>query len=208
MEGFATALAEDYADRLDADGREYCQHIADAAQRMDALINDLLDFSRLGRTELRMQAVSLDQAVRESIGRLEAEIDERQASVVVDGSLPDVMAHYGTLVQISANLISNAVKFVAPDVRPEVKIWAEPHEGSVRLWVEDNGIGIDGENQQEIFDVFSRLHGIESYPGTGIGLAIVARAVDRLGGTVGIESQLDKGSRFWVELIAQDEGDR
>jgi PAS domain S-box-containing protein len=206
MEGFANALIDDYADRLDTDGREYCEHIADAAQRMDELINDLLAYSRLGRTELSMQAVSLDRAIRAAIGRLKPEIDEKQASVVVEGSLPDVMAHYSTLVQISANLISNAVKFVAPDVRPEVRIWAEPRDGSVRLWVEDNGIGLDDEHHDLIFQVFTRLHGIESYPGSGIGLAIVHRAVDRLGGRIGIESHLDEGSRFWVEFGSPERG--
>ncbi|MBL7043111.1 MAG: GAF domain-containing protein [Pirellulaceae bacterium] len=207
MEGFATALAEDCSDRLGADGREYCQHIADSAQRMDELINDLLAYSRLGRTELRMQPVGVERAVRQAIGQLESEIDERQAFVVVEGTLPDVMAHYSTIVQISANLISNAVKFVAPDVRPEVRIRAEPREGSVRLWVEDNGIGIDDEYHERVFRVFERLHGIESYPGTGIGLAIVSRAVNRLGGRCGVESRPGTGSRFWVEFNAEEEGD-
>jgi light-regulated signal transduction histidine kinase (bacteriophytochrome) len=207
MTGFANLLAEDYADCLDATGREYCQHIADSAARMDELINDLLDYSRLGRSELLMQAVSLESAIREAIGQLESEIKERQASVVVEGLLPDVMGHHKMLVQISANLIGNAVKFVAPDVRPKVRIWAERREPLIRLWVEDNGIGIDDECHEQIFRVFERLHGIESYPGTGIGLAIVGRVVSRLGGRYGVESQLGEGSRFWVEFRAAREDD-
>lgn len=200
MEGFANALLEDYAHRLDRDGRDYCQHIVDSASRMDVLINNLLAYSRLGRTELRMHTVSLERAVREAIGQLASEIDKTKAQVVVEGAFPNVTAHHSTLVQVLANLISNAVKFVAPNVRPEVGIRAEPRDGSVRLWIEDNGIGIDDEHKERIFRVFDRLHGIESYPGTGVGLAIVSRAVNRLDGRCGVESFPGKGSRFWVEF--------
>jgi len=206
MESFANALLEDYADRLDQDGHEYCRHIIDSASRMDVLINDLLAYSRLGRTELRMHAVSLERAVREAIRQLESDVEERRARVAVEGSFPHVTAHYSTLVQVLANLISNAIKFVAPSVRPAVRIRTESRDRSVRLWVEDNGIGIDDEYQERIFRVFDRLHGVESYPGTGIGLAIVSRAVNRLGGTYGVESSAGTGSRFWVEFRSA-EGD-
>lgn len=206
MEGFANALLEDYEDRLDQEGREYCQHIVHSAERMDVLINDLLSYSRLGRAELRMQSINLEHAVRDAIEQLESEITESKASVTVEGVFPNLTIHYSILVQVLANLISNSLKFVAPDVTPEVKIWAEPREDAVRLWVEDNGIGIDATYQERIFRVFDRLHGIETYPGTGIGLAIVARAVGRLGGKCGVESSSGLGSRFWVEFSAKEEG--
>jgi signal transduction histidine kinase len=111
-----------------------------------------------------------------------------------------VVAHPTTLAQAVANLLSNAVKFVAPGTRPRVRVWAEESEGWVRLWVEDNGIGIAPDDHERIFRVFERLHGVDVYPGTGIGLAIVRRGVERMGGRVGVESELGKGSRFWIEL--------
>jgi signal transduction histidine kinase len=104
------------------------------------------------------------------------------------------------LVQILANLLSNAVKFVAPGVQPQIKVWAQEQDNWVRLWVEDNGIGIEPKYQEQIFGVFERLHGRETYPGTGIGLAIVRKGAERLGGQAGVESVPTQGSRFWVEL--------
>ena len=114
-----------------------------------------------------------------------------------------VWAHHQTLVQAFTNLLSNALKFVAAGVRPEVRLWAErPNSSRIRLWIEDNGIGIDAANHQRIFEVFHRLHGEEMYPGTGIGLALVKKSMERLGGQVGVQSALGKGSRFWIELPA------
>lgn len=207
MEGFADALLEDCADRLDQNGRDYCRYIVDSASRMDALINDLLDYSRLGRTELRLRSVHLDRVVKEAIERLESEIERRQAQVAVDGALPDITTHPSMMIQVVTNLISNAIKFVESNARPEVRIWAEARENAMRLWVQDNGIGIEPQYQEQIFRVFNRLHGIESYPGTGIGLAIVSRAVERLGGRYGVESSPGTGSRFWVEFDSEEEGD-
>jgi signal transduction histidine kinase len=104
------------------------------------------------------------------------------------------------LVQVILNLFSNAVKYVAKGVTPELRVWAEQADAKVRLFVQDNGIGIDPKDQERIFKVFERLHGVESYTGTGIGLAIARKAVTRLGGRIGVQSRLGEGSRFWVEL--------
>ncbi|HIC89331.1 MAG TPA: GAF domain-containing protein [Anaerolineae bacterium] len=215
MQGFAEALLEDYGNSLDAVGQEYAQRIVVAAQRMDALIQDLLAYSRLGRAEIRLQPLSLDQVVDEVLTQLEARIREQEAQVTVEKPLPEVLGHHTTMVQVVSNLLTNALKFVTPGVRPEVRIWAEEQPvgaasqgpsaaqrsaARVRLWVEDNGIGIAPEHQERIFRVFERLHGIETYPGTGIGLAIVRRAMEHMGGRVGVESEVGHGSRFWVEL--------
>jgi signal transduction histidine kinase len=97
------------------------------------------------------------------------------------------------------------MKFVAKGVTPEIRVWAETKDGKSRLWVEDNGIGIDAEYQERIFGVFERLHEINSYPGTGIGLAIVTRTCERLGGRYGVESRSGQGSRFWIEFPEGDE---
>lgn len=200
VQTLAQALLDDYGDRLDANGKDYAQRLTVSARHMDFLIRDLLSFSRLTRAELTLQSVGLEGVVAEAQRELDADVAHRDADVTVQGPLPAVAAHRATLVQVVKNLLANALKFVEPGVRPRVHIWAEKRAGRVRLWVADNGIGIAPEHQTRIFRVFERLHGEESYPGTGIGLAIVQRGVERMGGTGGVESELGHGSRFWVEL--------
>jgi signal transduction histidine kinase len=138
--------------------------------------------------------------ISEALSQLDIELRERKPQVNVTEPLPQVMAHRRTLVQVITNLLSNAIKFIEPDVQPQVRVWAQSRGDSIRLWVVDNGLGIAVEHQERIFRVFERLHGIEAYPGTGIGLAIVRKGMERLGGRVGVESQLGQGSRFWIEL--------
>lgn len=115
-----------------------------------------------------------------------------------------MIAHRSTLLQVIINLIGNAIKFVAPNTQPEIDIFVEEAQQNsqrwIRLWIVDNGIGIAPEHQERVFRVFERLHGAESYPGTGIGLAIVRKGLERMGGQVGVESQLGHGSRFWIAL--------
>ncbi|HIQ01197.1 MAG TPA: hypothetical protein EYH30_03560, partial [Anaerolineales bacterium] len=175
IQGFARALLEDCADRLGPRGQDYAHRIVRAARRMDRLIQDLLAYSRVGRLEIRLRRVSLGQVVREVLAQLEAEIQRTGAQVVVEGPLPEVVAHRSVLVQVVENLLSNGIKFIAEGVRPRVRVWAEERGGRVRLWVEDNGIGIPPADQDRIFRVFERLHGVDTYPGTGVGLAIVKK---------------------------------
>src|SRR6185369_10236823 len=132
--------------------------------------------------------------------QLESDLQERQVDLIVQEPLPAALGHKATLGQVMTNLVSNAIKFVTPGVTPQVRIWAEEKDEFVRLWVEDNGIGIAHEYRDRIFRIFERLHGVETYPGTGIGLAIVQKGVERLGGRVGVESVEGAGSRFWIEL--------
>jgi light-regulated signal transduction histidine kinase (bacteriophytochrome) len=200
MQGFSQALLEDYGDKIDNQGQEYVRRIVAGASRMEDLIQDLLSYSRLSRAELRLQRLDLSNIVMEAMNQIESELKQRQAQVNVEHPLPQVMAHHSTLVQMVANLLSNAIKFLPDGDTPKVRVWAEQQGDWVRLWVEDNGIGIEPEYHQRIFRVFERLHGIESYPGTGIGLAIVRKGAERLGAKVGVESQLGEGSRFWIEL--------
>ncbi len=236
MQGLAEALLEDYGELLDELGQEYAQQIVNSGQQLEDLIQDLLAYSRLSRADLSLQVLDLESAVAEAMAMVQADAKSSGAQISFRSPLFAVIAHRVTLVQVIANLLANAIKFVA-DASPQVQIWAEeielPQEGdtdrqtageceraivgqwehsqsivasgklpvsTIRLWVEDNGIGIAPEHQKRIFRVFERLHGIESYPGTGIGLAIVQKAVDRMGGQVGVESQLGKGSRFWIQL--------
>ncbi|MGB7054527.1 MAG: PAS domain S-box protein, partial [bacterium] len=200
MEGFANALLEDYAGSLDSVGRDYALRVVSAAQHMDTLIQDLLAYSRLSRSALKPSAVSLDSVLGEVMHQFNPEISKTNAQIRVERPLPEVMGDHATLVQVLSNLLSNAIKFVQPGVKPGIKIWAEEKNGRVRLWVEDTGIGIAPEYYDRIFRIFERLQGVETYPGTGIGLAIVKKGLERMGGQAGVESTPDLGSKFWVEL--------
>jgi len=200
MQGFTEALLEDYGERLDATGQDYAQRIVAASHRMDGLIQDLLAYSRLSRTEVRLDPVNVETVVDEVCAQLATEFKDRGAEISIDRPLARVMAHGTVFGQILANLLTNAVKFVSPTTRPRIRIWSDVRGDRVRLWVEDNGIGIVPEHRERIFRAFERLHGVEQYPGTGIGLAIVQKGIARLGGHVGVESTPGQGSRFWVEL--------
>jgi signal transduction histidine kinase len=200
MQGFSQALLEDCGDRLDAMGREYAERIVAGARRMDELIRDLLAYSRVSRAELQLVRVPLTPVAQSALAELSGALRARNASVHVDEPLPAVLGHPATLSQVLTNLLGNGLKFVPPGRTPELRLHAERRNGLVRVWVEDNGIGIAPEHQARIFRVFERLHSTDDYPGTGIGLAIVRKAVERMGGQVGVESRLGHGSRFWVEL--------
>ncbi|ARV62462.1 hypothetical protein BZZ01_30950 [Nostocales cyanobacterium HT-58-2] len=204
MHGFAEALLEDYGDLLDELGKEYARRIIASALRLENLIQDLLAYSRLSRTELPLKSIDLTLVISEVIREIQPEIEQKQAEIKIDSPLPQVLAHHPTLVQVATNLVENAIKFVKVGVQPQVRVWAEKYNNWVRLWVADNGIGIASEHQKRIFQVFERLHGQETYPGTGIGLAIVRKGVERMEGRVGVESQLGQGSRFWIELRSPD----
>ncbi|MEW6157676.1 MAG: ATP-binding protein [Verrucomicrobiota bacterium] len=200
MQAFAGALLDDCAEALGESGRDYAERIISAGSRMDILIQDLLLYSRVSHTDLQVQNLQMESVVQEALSQLEASLKESGAQVTVEPPFFEVLGHHATLVQIVCNLISNAIKFVAPGTRPEVQVRMERNQSIGRLWVEDNGIGIAPEHHHRIFRVFERLHGIETYPGTGIGLAIVRKGIERMGGRVGLESAPDRGSRFWVEI--------
>jgi signal transduction histidine kinase len=200
MQGFARALLEDYGPRLDDDGRDYATRITAGAARMDQLIQDLLAYSLLSRTEIKAEPVSLDAVLRLAERQLEPALLEHHGTLTIRSPLPRVLGHETTLVQVFVNLLSNALKFIAPGAMPEVEVWSERRAGRVRVFVRDNGIGIQPEHQERIFAVFERLHGSETYPGTGIGLAIVKKGIERLRGRSGVDSAPGRGSTFWIEL--------
>jgi signal transduction histidine kinase len=167
---------------------------------MDKLVHDLLEYSRVTRAEMKIERVDLGVVFSEVVKAMEVALAERQAEVTADESFPSVLGHRPTLDQTLTNLLTNATKFVTPGVRPQIRVRNEVRDACVRLWFEDNGIGIPKEHHDRIFGVFERLHKQEDYPGTGIGLAIVKKAMERMGGKVGLESQVGLGSRFWIEL--------
>jgi signal transduction histidine kinase len=203
MEGFARILLDDFAEALGARGTRYAERIVGAAERMDGLIEDLLTFSRLQRAEVRLQAMNPGAIVRAAIEDARAAAGG-EADITAEASLPLVLAEPVVLGHVIGNLLTNAVKFRKPDERASVRVRTERRGSRVRLIVEDEGIGIAPEHQGRVFGVFERLHGQEAYPGTGIGLAIVAAGVARMGGTVGVESEEGRGARFWIELEAAE----
>jgi signal transduction histidine kinase len=199
MQGFAEILNSEHANQLDELGRDYLRRISTAASRMDALILDILNYSKVGHGELTLRAVNVEQLVRE-ITITYPTLRSEYADIVIAAPLPLVLANEAALTQIISNLLGNAVKFVAPGVRPRVVVRGEANSGMVRLWFEDNGIGIPERLHARLFRIFSRLQRREDYEGTGIGLAIVRKAAERMNGSVGLESTEGTGSRFWVEL--------
>jgi PAS domain S-box-containing protein len=223
MSGFAQALMDGEASKLGTQGADYVRRIANSARRMDALLQDLLEYSRVSRAAMPPTTVNLDAVVTEIITLREREIQDRQAQIEVKAPLGAVSAHLPTVQQILSNLIDNGMKFVGKDRVPHLRVWSEevlnnhelppavksengslpaPPTGhkSLRIWVEDNGIGIEKEFYEKIFGLFERLHPSHAFPGTGLGLAIVRKGVERMGGRVGLESKPESGSRFWVEL--------
>jgi len=202
MRGYADAILDE-AGAAGSDPTTYARRIVEAAEHMDALIGDLLSYSRVTRADLDLEPLDLDAVVDDVLAHL-PDLDARaDVRVTRNGDgMPRVIGHRATLFQALTNLVSNALKFVPPGTRPSVRIRVERREGRVRLWVEDNGIGIAPEHHERIFRVFERLHGRERYPGTGVGLAIVRKAAERMGGATGVESRAGAGSRFWIELPA------
>ena len=200
ISGFSSILLRNQNTLSEANRQDYLRRIITSTQQGDQLIEDLLAYSRLSRTEIPLQPINLSLLIPEILRQLQPEIQQRQAQVQIEQPLAEVMGNRTILIQIVTNLIINAIKFVAPGVKPQVRIWSEQRGNRIRLWVVDNGIGIAQEYQQQVFQVFNRLHSNEVYPGTGIGLAIVRKGVERLGGNVGVESQPQQGSRFWIEL--------
>lgn len=201
MMGFAEIL-EESEDRPPEETRDLVHRIIVSGRYMDQLLRDLLEYSRLSQSETKTYPVNLDSVLEEVLGSIQKEITDKNAQIDVQRPLGSVMAHPSTLKQILANLIANALKFVEPRQAPRVRIYSEIRNGTLRLWVQDNGIGIDPTHQEKIFGLFQRLHNLDTYPGTGVGLAIVRKGAQRMGGRIGVESAVGKGSRFWLELAS------
>jgi PAS domain S-box-containing protein len=200
MQGFAQLLVQEHAVNLNQQGREYANFINTAAQTMDHLLADLLAFSHISQQKIEMVPVPLKEIIQDALSACQLDIQKSQALIKNIPPWPTVMAHATTLRQVLVNLLSNALKFVATEA-PQIRLWNEERPcGTVRIWVEDNGIGIPLEFQEKIFQVFQRLH-TTSYAGTGIGLAIVQKGMERMSGLVGVVSAPGEGSKFWIELV-------
>ncbi len=201
LSAFAQILIEDHGKELSPEARAHLDRMQASVTRMDALITDLLKYATIGRQELRLGTVSLDEVLRTVRSLMEVEIAERKAEVVAPEPLPLVLGDALLLQVVFQNLIGNGIKFVPPGTAPRVEISAERDEDHVTILFTDNGTGIPDMARERIFRLFERLH--SRHPGTGIGLAITQRAVERLQGRIGVEGvEGASGSRFWVRLRA------
>jgi PAS domain S-box-containing protein len=215
MRGFSEILLKECSDQLNPEYRGYLERICASGGRMDRLIQDVLTFSRVSKTELNLEPINLDHLVR---GIVECYPDLQSGEIFIDGPLPKVLGNAAALTQCLSNLLGNAVKFVVPGTQPIVRVWSEsieavtygmgnishrPRSRAVRLYIKDNGIGIPKAAQEKIFAIFQRLG--KGYEGTGIGLAIVKKAAERMGGKVGVTSEIGQGSTFWLQLKAVDD---
>jgi PAS domain S-box-containing protein len=198
MSGFTAALLEDVP--LDETGKNYANRIHRAAERMDRLVNDLLEYGQLTHLKFDVHPVNLKAQIQNVLGQFAAEIQKKKAVIRVHEPMPIILGNERLLEQILTNLLANALKFIAPGVTPKVHFRAETRGSMVRVWVEDNGIGLAPQYHEKVFQLFQRLHTVEEFPGTGVGLAIVKRAVEQMGGQAGLESEEGRGSRFWIEL--------
>jgi PAS domain S-box-containing protein len=197
MEGYASELLNESS--LSVTGQMYLQRIQRAAARLDRLTQEVLSYSRVSREEAKLGRLDLDRLAHEVVEQY-PELSALRQNIEIRSPLLPVWGHEALLTQALANLLVNACKFVAPGVAPKVVLQTVADKDNVRIWVEDDGIGIAPEHRDWLFKIFGRIHPEHKYPGTGIGLAIVKKAAERMGGTVGFESEPGQGSRFWVQL--------
>ena len=200
MQSFAQFLVEEYGDKFDEQGTHYLHQITRSAIRLDRLIQDVLSYTKIIHGKLPMERVDLDRLVRDIVETF-PNGQPIKPEIQIQGSLPLVMGNEALLAQCVSNLLANGAKFVAPGITPHLEVSAEAMEGrAVRVWFRDNGIGVAPEDHDRIFRLFERIHPCTKYEGTGIGLSIVRKATERMGARVGFDSELGKGSNFWIEL--------
>ncbi len=199
MKGFSQILETEYAAQLDPHAAGYLKKISRAAGRLDQLIQDVLTYSHILRGQISLQPIDIEKLAHQLIDENPA-LQPPRAEITIRSPLHPVLGHEAYLMQVFSNLVYNAVKFVAAGEQPRVRIWTETTGTDVWLFVQDNGIGIPQEAHERMFGMFQRFHGEKFYEGTGIGLTIVRKAVERMGGQISLESEPGHGSTFRVQL--------
>ncbi|WP_297324986.1 PAS domain S-box protein [Nitrosomonas sp.] len=208
VEGYSRLLEEDYADRLDDEGRLFISNIRTGVTRMNELINDLLAYSRIERRKLESNGLDLTIVVHQVLEERDEDIASHQIEIAAH--LPPLMARGDRegLALVLRNLLENAIKFSKHSAHPRIEFGASQDNHHITLWIRDNGIGFDMKYNQRIFEIFERLHRLEDYPGTGIGLALVKKAMQRMGGRVWAQGVPGEGATFYLELPAVQEPER
>ena len=200
MQSFAQFLVEEYGSKLDEQGVNYLHQIMRSAVRLDRLIQDVLSYTKVLHAKLPLERVDLDRLVRDMVETF-PNGQPIKPEISIKGTLPQVMGNEALLAQCVSNLLSNGAKFISPGTTPRLEVSAEAiEEDSIRVWFKDNGIGIAPENRDRIFRLFERVNPAAQFEGTGLGLSIVRKAIERMGAQVGFDSQMGKGSNFWIQL--------
>lgn len=205
MDGYSRLLLEDHLDRLDEEGQTFLRNIRTAAEQMNQLIDDLLVYSRLECRPLQTDKISPQRLVQSLLAEYAAEIEQRGVTATL--AIPEmvVSADPDGLAMVLRNLLGNALKFTQQTAKPSIEIGGRKTKNFCILWIRDNGIGFDMKYHDRLFEIFQRLHRTEEYPGTGIGLAIVYKAMQRMGGRVWAESEIGKGATFYLEIPNETE---
>jgi len=198
VNGYAEMLKQDYQKGLDDDGKRIIESIQHNSSKMGQLIDDLLEFSRLGRKEIKLKTVNMGDLTRDVL----SEINKLNSykTEIITGNLPAVMGDYNLLYQVMVNLISNAIKYSSKKEKPVVQITSEAKPGEVTFSVKDNGAGFDMKYADKMFGVFQRLHTEREFEGTGIGLAIVSRIITKHRGKIWAEGKVNEGATFYFTL--------
>lgn len=199
MQGYSEELLSQLAGKLNEEHMDFLQRIQNAAARLDRLTQEVLTYSHLSRAEIRLEKIELGPLLRAIVDQY-PNLKDAGAQICIMEPLLNPIAHEAFLTQAISNLLTNAVKFVKPGDSPKVILRTEQIDQRVRIWVEDNGIGIEPRHHDRIFQMFGRIHPESKYRGTGIGLAIVKKSAERMNGKAGFESIPNQGSRFWIEL--------
>ena len=200
IDGYSQLLLEDYANSLDDEGRFFLQTIQQATDEMNQLIDDILAYSRLERRELKSDRIELRPMINSLVEEKKRETAEREIDFKIDVNGATVLADASGVVQSLRNYLDNAIKFTGKVSEPCIEIGSEEGDKNCLVWVRDNGIGFDMKHHDRIFDIFQRLNVSEDYPGTGIGLAIVRKAMERMGGRAWAKSEPGHGATFYLEI--------
>ena len=208
ISGFAEIIERRHKASLNEEGRHYFDNIVKASQQMGELIDDLLKFSRLGRKAINLETVSLDEVFQTAIKTLSDPIKAAGARINIPVHMPAVQGDFTLVVHIFTNLRENAVKYHKPNVPPLNDIGVEVEDQSIVVSISDNGIGIEPAYHEKIFNIFQRLHSQADYPGTGIGLAAVKKALQIMGSEIRVESKPGKGSVFKVKMTTTVESEQ
>lgn len=201
INGFAQIILEDYISVLDPNVLHYVEHIVHAGQQMDQFIQDLLQYTRIEHRAPRCRTISLTETIERVLEELDVRIQETQAYLEIAPDFPSVYGDPTLLHQVFVNLLDNALTYTKPEAAPHVMCSWKKVQQYVQIDVVDEGIGIAEKHYEKIFHIFQRLHGEDEYPGTGIGLAIVKKAVEMMDGEVQVQSQAGRGSTFTLKLL-------